>query len=140
MPRGDGTGPAGMGPMTGRAAGYCAGYSAPGFMNPIPGGGFGLGRGRGGFGRGLGLGFRGGRGRMGAMPPAWGAYYNAPPYPQPPVAGAGTAAPYYAPASGAPSHEQEAEMLKEQAQYLQDMLENVQQRINYLEQEGQKEQ
>jgi len=37
MPRGDGTGPAGMGPMTGRAAGYCAGYAAPGYMNPIPG-------------------------------------------------------------------------------------------------------
>ncbi|MGI6131405.1 MAG: DUF5320 domain-containing protein [Bacillota bacterium] len=30
MPRGDGTGPAGFGPMTGRAAGYCAGYDAPG--------------------------------------------------------------------------------------------------------------
>ena len=26
MPRGDGTGPVGMGPMTGRAAGLCAGY------------------------------------------------------------------------------------------------------------------
>ena len=36
MPRGDRTGPAGMGPMTGRAAGYCAGYAAPGFMNPGP--------------------------------------------------------------------------------------------------------
>jgi hypothetical protein len=34
MPRGDGTGPLGMGPMTGRAAGFCAGYAAPGFMNP----------------------------------------------------------------------------------------------------------
>ena len=34
MPRGDGTGPAGMGPMTGRAAGYCAGYNMPGYMNP----------------------------------------------------------------------------------------------------------
>ena len=33
MPRGDGTGPAGMGPMTGRAAGYCAGFNAPGFAN-----------------------------------------------------------------------------------------------------------
>jgi len=41
MPRGDGTGPGGMGPMTGRAAGYCAGYSMPGFMNPVAGGGFG---------------------------------------------------------------------------------------------------
>ena len=46
MPRGDGTGPAGMGPMTGRAAGYCAGYPVPGFMNPVGGGGF-WGRGRG---------------------------------------------------------------------------------------------
>ena len=40
MPRGDGTGPLGEGPMTGRAAGYCAGYSAPGFTNPVPGRGF----------------------------------------------------------------------------------------------------
>ena len=37
MPRGDGTGPAGMGPMTGRAAGYCAGYGVPGYVNPIAG-------------------------------------------------------------------------------------------------------
>jgi len=39
MPFGDGTGPRGLGPMTGRAAGYCAGYGVPGFMNPVPGGG-----------------------------------------------------------------------------------------------------
>jgi hypothetical protein len=37
MPRGDGTGPAGLGPMTGRAAGFCAGYSMPGYMNPVAG-------------------------------------------------------------------------------------------------------
>jgi len=36
MPRGDRTGPMGAGPMTGRGAGYCAGYSAPGFANPTP--------------------------------------------------------------------------------------------------------
>jgi len=41
MPAGDGTGPLGFGPMTGRAAGYCAGYPVPGYMNPIPGQGFG---------------------------------------------------------------------------------------------------
>jgi hypothetical protein len=37
MPQGNGTGPAGLGPMTGRAAGYCAGYPLPGYMNAIPG-------------------------------------------------------------------------------------------------------
>lgn len=40
MPRGDGTGPLGMGAMTGRAAGYCAGYSVPGFANSFWGGAF----------------------------------------------------------------------------------------------------
>jgi hypothetical protein len=35
MPFGDGTGPAGLGPMTGRAAGFCAGYPMPGYMNPV---------------------------------------------------------------------------------------------------------
>ena len=40
MPGGDGTGPLGLGPMTGRAAGYCAGYPVPGYMNPLPGRGF----------------------------------------------------------------------------------------------------
>jgi len=37
MPFGDGTGPAGAGPMTGRAAGFCAGYPMPGYMNPAAG-------------------------------------------------------------------------------------------------------
>lgn len=65
MPRGDGTGPTGMGPMTGRAAGFCAGYNTPGYMNPAPGRGFRIGFGGGGFGRGRGRGFGmgfGGRG------------------------------------------------------------------------------
>lgn len=35
MPGGDRTGPMGMGPMTGRAAGRCAGYGAPGSMNAV---------------------------------------------------------------------------------------------------------
>ena len=34
MPRGDGTGPVGAGPMTGRAAGFCAGVPVPGYRNP----------------------------------------------------------------------------------------------------------
>ena len=37
MPRGDRTGPRGMGPMTGRGAGFCAGLNMPGFTNPAPG-------------------------------------------------------------------------------------------------------
>ncbi|HOH52495.1 MAG TPA: DUF5320 domain-containing protein [Candidatus Hydrogenedentes bacterium] len=54
MPRGDRTGPLGMGPKTGRAAGFCAGNDRPGFMNPA-GGGMGFGRGAGcGGGRGRG--------------------------------------------------------------------------------------
>ncbi len=58
MPRGDKTGPMGMGPMTGRGAGNCAGYGMPGYMNPIAGRGFGMGYGRGG-------GFGGGGGGRG---------------------------------------------------------------------------
>ncbi len=48
MPGGDRTGPRGLGPMTGRAAGLCAGAGVPGSMNPQPGRGFGKGRGFGG--------------------------------------------------------------------------------------------
>ena len=33
MPRGDGTGPAGMGPRTGRGLGPCTGYPAAGWTN-----------------------------------------------------------------------------------------------------------
>ena len=57
MPRGDATGPMGMGPMTGRAAGFCAGNGAPGFTNSKFGC-RGLGRGRNGMGGGFGRGFR----------------------------------------------------------------------------------
>jgi len=34
MPRGDGTGPMGVGKMTGRGMGFCAGNDIPGYMNP----------------------------------------------------------------------------------------------------------
>ena len=44
MPFGDGTGPMGFGPMTGRGAGFCAGFGRPGFANPVRGRGFGFGR------------------------------------------------------------------------------------------------
>ena len=33
MPAGDKTGPEGKGAMTGRGAGYCAGYDQPGYTN-----------------------------------------------------------------------------------------------------------
>jgi len=51
MPGGDRTGPMGAGPMTGRAAGHCAGYDMPGYAGP------------GYAGRGLGLRWGGGWGR-----------------------------------------------------------------------------
>lgn len=126
MPRGDGTGPMGMGPMTGRAAGFCAGYSAPGYMSPVPGRGFGFGRGRGsGFGRGMGLGFRGGRGLIGGY---WGAPCAAPAYPY-----AGALTPYPTPYGAEPTREQETAILKGQAEYFEDALEGIKQRIAEIE-------
>ena len=70
MPRGDKTGPRGMGKMTGRAAGFCAGNKTAGYENDdLPrrgigfahrqGNGVGRGRGRGaGFGNGRKMGYR----------------------------------------------------------------------------------
>ncbi len=115
MPRGDGTGPMGMGPMTGRAAGYCAGYPVPGFMNPYGGRGMGMAWGRGG-GRGMGMAWRRGRGggfggaRFMARVPG-------------PIA--------YAP----PNREQELEMLRDQADWLKSQMDAVNQRIDELDQQ-----
>ena len=113
MPGGDRTGPMGMGPMTGRAAGYCAGYSVPGYVNPVSGrGGFGYGRGGGrGFGRGRGW----GRG-FGFRGAAYGDPY--------------LAAPYYGPES---NPQQEASMLKEQAKAMQEEISAINNRIKELE-------
>lgn len=55
MPGGDRTGPLGMGPRTGRGAGFCRGYGMPGFANSMFSGGRGFGRG---FGSGGGHGRR----------------------------------------------------------------------------------
>ena len=125
MPRGDGTGPAGMGPMTGRAAGYCAGYQVPGFMNPVGGRGYwGWGRGRGGGrGRGFGRGF--GWARAGFGYPALGGF--AEPY-----------GPYPAPSAQAPTPEQELTGLKQQAEYFQDSLDEINKRMEQLEAESKK--
>ena len=115
MPRGDRTGPRGMGPMSGRGAGYCAGYDMPGYMNPAPGPGFGFGRGRGwgGGGRGWRHWFHAtglpGWVRFGGASPAWGYGPYAPPTP-----------------------EQETEDLKTQAEWLKEQLDAINQRIEEL--------
>jgi len=113
MPRGDRTGPNGMGPMTGRAAGFCAGFSGPGFTNSASGlGGFGFGRGGGcGLGRGFGGGFGGG-GRFGAAANQYGGG----------MAFAQPVAP-----------QQELDGLKGQAEYLAGTLDEIKNRIEELE-------
>lgn len=89
MPGGDGTGPMGFGPMTGRAAGYCAGYPVPGFMNPIPG--------RGAWGRGYAP-YGAPSGAAPYAPPGYaapyGAGYGAAPYAPPGYAAAPYSGPY----------------------------------------------
>jgi hypothetical protein len=69
MPAGDGTGPRGMGPMSGKAAGYCVEQQAPGCASPGCDSGMGQGYGRG-FGRGRGRRFRGGNTGISAAAPA----------------------------------------------------------------------
>jgi len=129
MPRGNGTGPFGEGPMTGRAAGYCAGYVVPGYMNPVGGRGF--------FGRGMGRG--GGRGfrhRYYATGlPGWvrGGFG----YP----AGGWAAQPYAAhplPVAGPIAPEQEITALKGQAESLQSALDGIRSRIEQLQSEEDK--
>ncbi|MBN2534711.1 MAG: DUF5320 domain-containing protein [Spirochaetales bacterium] len=118
MPGGDGTGPNGLGPMTGRALGFCAGYSVPGFANPVIGrGGFG---GFGGFGgRGRGRGYRNMYWATGL--PGWARYNTGAYYPNTP----------YVPPTFIPG--QEAETLKNQAKYMQDNLNALNDRIQELE-------
>jgi hypothetical protein len=115
MPGGDRTGPMGMGPMTGRAAGYCAGYQVPGYMNPY-GGRLGLGFGWG-RGRGRGFGWR-----------RWSAPYGISPY-----VPYGDAAHYPAPYDPYYTEEKEIELLQNQSQLLQDQLNEINKRISELE-------
>ena len=124
MPGGDGTGPGGMGPMTGRAAGYCAGYTVPGFMNSVQGQGF-WGAGRGGGGRGrrnwyYATGLTGWQRAGFGMP----ALASPPAYPLP------YSSPTFAPGM---NKEQELDMLKGQAEYFEDTLEGIKKRIGQLE-------
>jgi len=118
MPRGNGTGPSGFGPMTGRGAGYCAGYNAPGYANGFAGrGGAGMRRGQGFGGGGRGRGFRGQgfgyAGGFGAGPfPAQGGYN----YPQQEF-----------------SPEAEMNMLKNEAQAMENELKFIKERMAELE-------
>ena len=99
--------------MTGRAAGFCAGYALPGYTNSGFGRGAGMGFGRG---RGFGGGGRGGRNRfVAAGQPGWMRY------------GGGVAA--------APALTSEGELasLKQQAEYFGRALEEIRGRIEELE-------
>jgi hypothetical protein len=109
MPRGDGTGPMGMGPTTGRAAGFCAGYNMPGYANPVPGRGFRCGG--------------GGRG--------WRHWYYATGLPG--WARAGYYPVWGAPPAPAPGPEQETSLLRAQAENLKAALENIEKRLQELE-------
>jgi hypothetical protein len=107
-----------MGPMTGRAAGYCAGPGMPGYVNPVLGRGFGTGFGRGrgfwcrGFGGG-GWGFRHGVRATGV--PGWMRF-------------GGWTAPYLQ-----PEPEFEKETLKVQAEALQFELDLIKKRLSALD-------
>ncbi|MFZ1946189.1 MAG: DUF5320 domain-containing protein, partial [bacterium] len=117
MPGGDRTGPMGMGPMSGRGAGYCAGYGVSGYMNPAMGRGLGMGRGRGGFGGG-----RGWRHRYYATGlPGWARF-------------AGGMAPYVAPHVWGvpyrePDPEVEKQVLRDQAEMLESELAALKKRL-----------
>jgi len=124
MPLGNGTGPAGLGPMTGRAAGYCAGYTVPGYMNPIPGRGyFGMGFGGGGWGRRnwfYATGLTGLQRGLYGYPTPVGLY------------------PYGAPVPPTVTKEQELDALKSQAEYFENTLKGIQERIEELQTETKK--
>jgi len=129
MPGGDGTGPAGMGPMTGRAAGYCAGYPVAGYMNPVGGRGF-WGRGRG---RGGGRGWRNwfyATGLTGWQRAAMG-------YPTF-AGGVSPAVPYAAPFAAAPGRQQQLDALKGQAEYFEDALQGIRKQIEELQAQARK--
>ncbi len=121
MPAGDGRGPNGAGPMTGRGAGFCAGYSAPGYANPVRGGGFqGCGYGR--SGRGGGRGWRNGFNAGGR--PFYGRGFQGAPYSN------RYEAPY-------PQYEYSADselrMLKQQAEAMKNEADVINERIKELE-------
>ena len=116
MPFGDRTGPAGLGPRTGRGAGFCGGFGVPGSLNRAGGFGF-FGGGRGGGGRGWRNWFyaTGLTGWQRAYGGPWGAQ--------------GAVGPTYA----APAREEELGALKDQAGYFESALAGIRKRIEALE-------
>ena len=123
MPAGDRTGPTGMGPRTGRAAGYCSGSGVPGYANPGPGRGYGAGFGwdRGSWGRG----FRGGGSRGGGH--GWRNQFYATGLPGW-VRYGGYAAPYQR-----PDPELEKQALRDEAEALQSELDSIRKRLSEIE-------
>ncbi len=121
MPFGNGTGPNGLGPMTGRGAGYCAGYGVPG--NASSGARGGWGRGNRNWYRATGL-TRWQRGPYGGAPyGGWGQY--PPAYP-----------PAYAPAPPAgygPTADEEQRMLSDHIEGLENQLQDAKKRLEELE-------
>ncbi|NQT85794.1 DUF5320 domain-containing protein [bacterium] len=116
MPRGDRTGPQGMGPKTGRALGLCSGHPVPGYANAGRGGG------AGGQGLGLGRGQGRGRGQGQGRGPGRGFRAQAPPTSGLSALGETPLAP-----------EQEAEALRQHAEALEGQLHAIQTRIDELE-------
>ena len=100
MPGRDGTGPDGMGPMTGRGLGNCADDTHPGFIHGSAGAGRHFSRGAG-YGRGYGRGGRSGAG--------WRHYAELP-------------SRYGAPVAGTSSSTEEIEQLRERVQALEKLL------------------
>ena len=123
MPRGDRSGPDGIGPMSGRAMGYCAGYDQPGFTAG-PGGGRGRARGLGGRRRG----FRGAYGRGFGPVPRYG-YERGPGYPWAGETG-------YGPAYTA---EERKAMLQDELQGLEGRIESLRREIESIDTEGSSE-
>ena len=105
MPAGNRRGPMGMGPMSGRGAGYCAGYEMPGYANPMGGR------------PGMGMRAFGGRGHR--------YWFHA--TGQPGWMRMGT---YSAQAPAALTPEQEQQILRDQEALLQEQLNTVREQIN----------
>jgi len=113
----------GFAAMSGRAAGYCAGYGIPGYASPASGRGFGMGggRGRGAWCRGFGGGGRGWRHWFNATGlPGWMRY-------------GGYAAPYgYTVPFQKPEPELERQALKNEADALRAELAAIERRLSEI--------